>query len=324
MAEKEDKNFPKSSNTDDGIKKTLPGEDAPSTSGIKLGEGLEGANNKTVAKQQKGRAGFSGGKVKVAGRGGTIRPIVPAEKAELVSVANAMHGKKFGKRLKKLFQPETNAAIKAVESGIYIGWRCPEFTWDCIRVGEESLCFCGHKLHEHRHYNGPKSQAPCSINECQCRAFAFIPSRPEDVGEFWLQRRRNFDPSTWKAKCRCKHPHTEHSVIGLRSCKTCRCAQFESNFLCSACDQHWEKHETFIDTEATRVEKGLPYGEEYLPFAEIPQLRNMALTGKSDDSGQFKSITNGGLQIQPSKPADNNTPVPFGYHKSNADPFGMK
>uniref|UniRef100_H2YNM9 Family with sequence similarity 221 member B n=1 Tax=Ciona savignyi TaxID=51511 RepID=H2YNM9_CIOSA len=172
------------------------------------------------------------------------------------------------------------------------------------------------------HHPGPKSQAPCAVGECQCRAFAFIPSRPEDVGEFWLQRRKNFDPSTWKAKCRCKHPHTEHAAIGLRSCRSCRCAQFESNFLCAACDRHWEDHETFFDTEAARMEKGLPHGEEYLPFAEIPQLRNMALTGKTEDSVKYKSITRGREVIKPSAPADNNTPVPFGYHKSNANPFG--
>ena len=47
----------------------------------------------------------------------TRRPIVPAEKPELLSVANAMHGKKFGKRLQKLFKPETDAALRAIRTG---------------------------------------------------------------------------------------------------------------------------------------------------------------------------------------------------------------
>ena len=38
-------------------------------------------------------------------------------------------------------------------SGIYIGWRCPEFTWDCQRVSSMSKCFCGHLLGEHAQYN---------------------------------------------------------------------------------------------------------------------------------------------------------------------------
>lgn len=54
---------------------------------------------------------------------------------------------------------------------------------------------------------------------CACKAFQWIPSRPEDVGEFWHQRRRNFDPSTWRAKCRCKHTHEEHDFNGMKRCR---------------------------------------------------------------------------------------------------------
>ena len=41
----------------------------------------------------------------------------------------------------------------------------------------------------------------------------------------------------------------------------CGCSQFNSDFLCAACDRHWELHETFFDTEDSRREKGLPVGE---------------------------------------------------------------
>ena len=40
----------------------------------------------------------------------------------------------------------------------------------------------------------------------------------------------------------------------------CGCGHFISNFLCAACDRHWEDHETFFETEQMRVEKGLPVG----------------------------------------------------------------
>ena len=39
-------------------------------------------------------------------------------------------------------------------SGIYIGWRCPEFNHDCQRVGMSSKCFCGHLLGEHGEFTG--------------------------------------------------------------------------------------------------------------------------------------------------------------------------
>ena len=39
-------------------------------------------------------------------------------------------------------------------TGIYIGWRCPEFKHDCQRVGDSGKCFCGHLLTEHASYTG--------------------------------------------------------------------------------------------------------------------------------------------------------------------------
>ncbi|XP_043934992.1 protein FAM221B isoform X2 [Protopterus annectens] len=149
-------------------------------------------------------------------KGYTVKPIIPARNADLVSVAKAMHREQFGKTVKQLFNPETEAAKKAMQTGIYIGWRCPENNWDCFRVGDESKCFCGHFLKEHQNYTG-----------CQC----------------WM---------------------------------------FESDFLCAACDRHWEEHETFFDTALSRKEKGLPYGEHFLPFAEMPSLRNVVLFEKTD------------------------------------------
>ena len=39
-------------------------------------------------------------------------------------------------------------------TGIYIGWRLPEFKHDCQRVNDMSKCFCGHLLGEHAQYTG--------------------------------------------------------------------------------------------------------------------------------------------------------------------------
>jgi len=59
---------------------------------------------------------------------------------------------------------------------------------------------------------------PCRQSGCRCKAFAWVPSRPEDVGEYWLPKRRDFDPATWRMKCRCKHSHEEHDVGGQHRC----------------------------------------------------------------------------------------------------------
>ena len=41
----------------------------------------------------------------------------------------------------------------------------------------------------------------------------------------------------------------------------CGCGAFDSNFLCAACDKHWEQHETVFESEADRIDKGLPVGK---------------------------------------------------------------
>ena len=258
------------------------------------------------------RGSSKGERSLIVPQGYTVRHVIPAEKKELISVARAMNREEFGPRLQKLFNPETEAAVEAVTTGVYIGWRCPQNNWDCIRVGRLSRCFCGHILQEHNSYNGHSVRVPCRQGSCKCEAFAFIPGRPEDIGEFWFQRRRDFDPTTWRAKCRCKHTHEEHQCTGYRSCKArgCSCGAFNSNFLCAACDKHWEEHETVFETESHRHQNNIPYGEAYLPFAEMPELRNMALTGVDDNPGIYQALMDGQGPIPRNNRAiGQNTPV---------------
>lgn len=77
-------------------------------------------------------------------------------------------------------------------------------------------------------------------------------------------------------KCKCKHSHESHDP-NLFNCQErgCGCRAFQSDFLCAACDQHWEKHETFFETEKERREKGLPYGDAYRPFVEMQELKQV-------------------------------------------------
>ncbi|XP_035107682.1 protein FAM221B isoform X2 [Callithrix jacchus] len=152
----------------------------------------------------------------------TAHPVVPAKQAELVEVAKAMHKEKFGAQVNNLFQWEKDAALNAIQTGLYIGWRCPHYLWDCFRIGSESRCFCGHLLKEHQIIS--EISVPCKVSQCRCLMFCFIPSRPEEVG--------------------------------------CCCSCFESNFLCAACNQCWEKHETFFETQKTRQQGGRPYGTD--------------------------------------------------------------
>ncbi|VEL19515.1 unnamed protein product [Protopolystoma xenopodis] len=90
---------------------------------------------------------------------------------------------------------------------------------------------------------------------CLCKAFKFIPSRPEEFGEFWLPKRRDFDAAAYRAMCRCKHNHEKHHAHPPPfRCKApnCRCPSFESVSACVACDLPWTRHETFLETEQER------------------------------------------------------------------------
>ncbi|XP_032451526.1 protein FAM221B [Lynx canadensis] len=194
--------------------------------------------------------------------GYAVQPEVPTQQTEKVEVAKAMHRKKFSAQANYLFQWEKNATLNAIQTGLHIGWRCPHYLWDCFQIGDESKCFCGHLLREHQIVSD--ISVPCNVGQCRCLMFCFIPSRPEEVGEFWLKRRATFDPKAWRAQCRCKHSHEDHAATGSHSCrvKGCCCNCFESNFLCAACDRRWEEHETFFETEETRRRGGRPHGTD--------------------------------------------------------------
>ncbi|XP_053264925.1 protein FAM221B isoform X3 [Podarcis raffonei] len=190
------------------------------------------------------KAKKKGAMVKKGALNYTARPVVPAEKAELISVAKAMHRENFGKNVKELFHLEKEAALKSIETGLYIGWRCPEYLWDCFRVGDESKCFCGHLLKQHQVYVG------------------------------------------------------------------CSCLAFTSNFLCAACDRRWEEHETFFESEETRRKGGRPCGEAYLPFAEMPELRDAVLTGRSEDSSAYRALQGQAFPALPAPSGSRALPLP--------------
>ncbi|KAK9408695.1 hypothetical protein NXF25_007469 [Crotalus adamanteus] len=241
-----------------------------------------------------------------------VRTIVPAEKEELVSVAKAMHREKFAKNTKELFHLEKEAALKSIQTGLYIGWRCPEYLWDCFRVGDKSKCFCGHLLKLHQVYVEKRATVPCTVPGCQCQGFLFVPSRPEEVGEFWLRRRTGFDVAAWRAKCRCTHTHEEHTPIGARRCcvRGCSCMAFASSFLCAACDRRWEEHETFFESEETRRRGGRPYGEAYLPFTELPELHGVVLTGRAEDPSASRALQGQACQALPTSSGSRALPLP--------------
>lgn len=105
---------------------------------------------------------------------------------------------------------ETLAASESIESGIYISWmphpsckisaECSNEirnrTGQCCRIGNSAVCICGHSLsnHERLKYklNSFSYIKPPKCEKCRCAGFNYCPTRPEECGQWWLPRRKDF------------------------------------------------------------------------------------------------------------------------------------
>eukprot|EP00668_Euglena_longa_P005132 GGOE01006033.1.p1 GENE.GGOE01006033.1~~GGOE01006033.1.p1 ORF type:complete len:328 (-),score=87.28 GGOE01006033.1:174-1157(-) len=183
----------------------------------------------------------------------------------------------------KMMDKEMNAALHAIESGMYVVLRSSTGE-DCIRVAPSHSCFCGHTLADH---NTRHRRVPCQQPQCRCDMFQYMFERPEEIGEYWLVRRKNFNLLEWAPKCRCKHGPKEHAPNGSKSCKKCACGAFESSFLCLVCDKHWEEHETVFETEMDRRLAGRTVGEAFKPLAQVAPEFSEIVFGKQNEAGVY-------------------------------------
>lgn len=115
------------------------------------------------------------------------------------------HGVAPGGRV--MMDMEAEAAQWANDHGLYVTYRNSKGN-DCTRVGPRSRCFCSHPFSAHTFVSKRSVYPRCTT--CACQAFAFVPQRPEEVGDWWMPRRKGFNVHTWRAKCRCGHGHDEH------------------------------------------------------------------------------------------------------------------
>eukprot|EP00404_Azadinium_spinosum_P049934 CAMPEP_0180746970 /NCGR_PEP_ID=MMETSP1038_2-20121128/29302_1 /TAXON_ID=632150 /ORGANISM="Azadinium spinosum, Strain 3D9" /LENGTH=364 /DNA_ID=CAMNT_0022780563 /DNA_START=101 /DNA_END=1192 /DNA_ORIENTATION=- len=234
---------------------------------------------------------FSGGVSKteralVAGTDGSV-----AQVEENIAQAVRTFGAPPG--AKKMMDAERAAAEEAMRTGLYGVWRNASSGHDfCGRIGPSSRCFCGHECSDHvwsKPAKGKKATLLPSCSKCSCTGFHYMPRRPEEVGEWWLPRRRGFDVRLWRAKCKCQHSHEDHDPNHL-GCRSCGCSRFTSAWLCTGCEGKWEDHETLWETEEERRLQGLPVGQAFMPLASTPQIQQMVLGDGSEGSQRSYSL----------------------------------
>lgn len=175
-----------------------------------------------------------------------------------------------------MMQAEKLAAEEAIRTGFYGVWRNAASGHDfCGRIGPSSRCVCGHEYSSHVWSKGRKELRP-SCGSCSCNGFRYMPRRPEEIGEYWLPRRKGFDIRLWRPKCKCQHSHEEHDPNTL-SCRCCGCHTFSSAWECITCQGKWEDHESLWENEEERRLQGKPIGQAFMPLASTPDIQQMVL-----------------------------------------------
>ena len=121
--------------------------------------------------------------------------------------------------------------------------------------------------------------------------FECIPKRPEEVGDWWLVRRRGFNVHSWRSVD--VGVHILH-MASNKICNSCSCGLFTS-FLCLGCDGKYEEHETTFESKEERRREGRTVGMAFKPFSEHRDIQQSVFNGggggTSNISHSMKSLT---------------------------------
>ncbi|KAA6400118.1 MAG: hypothetical protein EZS28_004353 [Streblomastix strix] len=193
-----------------------------------------------------------------------------------------------------LMDREQDAAEWSLESGIYGVWRCqtrpveaptkenPHALDFCSRIGPKCKCFCGHFFADHDKNPCARKGASTKCHTCECKRFEFVPMRPEEVGDWWLPRRKDFNVTKWRAKCKCGHTHEEHSPGVSKFCKKCGCGQWQAHYNCPNCERMGGDHETEWETRDERKQKGFKIDQAYFPLSSTPELQGLVFNPEGE------------------------------------------
>jgi len=211
---------------------------------------------------------------------------------EAVLASLQQHGAAVG--AKKMLVWEFKHAKQAISSKIYVTLYNMDKDYECTRLGKFSRCFCNHLYAKHnlkKLKNGRFGKNPCGEEGCKCENYLYMYRRPEEIGQYYLTRRKGFDVNDWRPLCKCRHPHANHSA-DKRKCTKCSCGKFVSDFLCLSCDGKWEEHEVRYDHEADRISDNKPVGQLYYPLHDVPEIQQefLAQLAKEEEEEKRKKL----------------------------------
>jgi len=211
---------------------------------------------------------------------------------EAVLAGLNQHGAAVG--AKKMMQWEFRHAKVALKTGIYVTLYNDDRKHECTRLGKFSRCFCNHLYAKHKLKvlkKGRFGKNPCEEEGCKCANYNYMFRRPEEIGQYFLTRRKGFDVNEWRPLCSCKHPHAVHDPVRTK-CKECACRKFISNFACLSCDGKWEEHIVLYEDEELRKELGKPVGEAFYPLADVPEIQQEFLRQLEEEAAKNAAEVN--------------------------------
>jgi hypothetical protein len=112
-----------------------------------------------------------------------------------------------------MMKAEAAAANESMNSGLYVTFSphpscsftsaaydgIKDGTSQCCRIGNKSICTCGHSLLNHQpvKLRSGYIKPPTCLN-CRCGGYSYSPARPEECGQWWLPRRKDFILREWQ------------------------------------------------------------------------------------------------------------------------------
>jgi hypothetical protein len=186
--------------------------------------------------------------------------LIPRDAREIVRQAEQKH--LLDTSNDSTYSLECLAAQESIDHGLYVTWVPSTFATipasatdeiksgigQCCRIGSQSLCQCGHVLSNHQIPKVPKKRGyikPPPCTNCRtCKQFTYSPSHPEECGQWWLRRRRDFDIREWRKRVRLQ----------------------PAEYACIGCNLKITDHETIFETKEDRISRGAAVDESYIPL----------------------------------------------------------
>merc|ERR1711874_728710 len=216
----------------------------------------------------------------------TMMDAMQPKTPEAVLAGLTQHEAAVGAR--KMMLWEFKHAKEALKTGVYVTLYNDYRKHECTRLGKLSRCFCNHLYGKH----------PCEEEGCKCENYKYMFRRPEEIGQYFLTRRKGFDVTEWRPLCKCKHPHAVHDPVRTK-CKECGCTKFIGNFACLSCDGKWEEHVTLYEDEDIRKELGKSSGEAFYPLADVPEIQLEFLKQLEEEAVKKASEANSPAKADP-------------------------